>query len=87
MDFVLANFLHISYHAELPLRISIFYHILLAICIYWLALIYFPEAVTGGVLSEKVFLEISQKSQENNCAGVLGLQLYLKRDSDRVVFL
>ena len=24
------------------------------------------EAVTGGVLSEKVFLEISQNSQENN---------------------
>ena len=28
------------------------------------------EAATGGVLSEKVFLEISQNSQENNGAKV-----------------
>ena len=28
------------------------------------------EAATGGVLLEKVFLEISQKSQENACARV-----------------
>ena len=27
------------------------------------------EANTRGVLPEKVLLEISQKSQENNCAG------------------
>ena len=27
-----------------------------------------PGATTGGVLWEKVFLEISQNSQENNCA-------------------
>ena len=26
------------------------------------------EAATGGVLLEKVFLEISQNSQENTCA-------------------
>ena len=28
----------------------------------------YPEAATGGVLLKKVFLEISQNSQENNCA-------------------
>ena len=28
------------------------------------------EATTGGVLSEKMFLEISQNSQENTCARV-----------------
>ena len=28
------------------------------------------EAATGGVLSEKVFLEISKNSQENTCAKV-----------------
>ena len=28
------------------------------------------EAVTGGVLHEKVFLEISQNSQETTCARV-----------------
>ena len=28
------------------------------------------EAATGGVLYEKVFLEISQNSQENTCARV-----------------
>ena len=28
----------------------------------------FSEASTGGVLLKKVFLEISQNSQENNCA-------------------
>ena len=34
----------------------------------------FTEAATRGVLYEKVFLEISQNSQENTC--VWGLQLY-----------
>ena len=39
------------------------------------------EAATKGVLCKKVFLEISQNSQENTCARViklqaLGLQLY-----------
>ena len=29
-----------------------------------------PEAATRGVLPEKVFLEISQNSQENTCARV-----------------
>ena len=29
-----------------------------------------PEAATGGVLQEKVFLEISQNLQENTCARV-----------------
>ena len=28
------------------------------------------EAVTGGVLRKKLFLKISQNSQENICAGV-----------------
>ena len=29
-----------------------------------------PEAATGGVLCKKLFLEISQNSQENTCARV-----------------
>ena len=29
-----------------------------------------PEAATGGVLQSKVFIEISQNSQENTCAKV-----------------
>ena len=43
------------------------------------------EAATGGVCQKKVFLEISQNSQENNCARVSfliklqALQLYLKK--------
>ena len=38
---------------------------------------------------KKVFCEISQNSQENICARVsfLGMQLYLKKDSDTGVFL
>ena len=47
----------------------------------------FSEAATGGVLQKKVFLEISQNSQENTCASVSfliklqisGLQLYWKK--------
>ena len=47
-------------------------------------LCYTPETATGGVLLETVFLEISQKSQENTCTRVsfsiklqaLSLQLY-----------
>ena len=47
-----------------------------------------------GVLCKKVFLEISQNSQENICARVSflinlqgsGLQLHLKRESGTVVF-
>ena len=43
-----------------------------------------PEAATGGVLWENMFLEISQNLQENTCASVgfliklqaWGLQLY-----------
>ena len=58
---------------------------------YWL----YIEAVIRGVLLKKVFLEISQNSQENSCARVsfliklqaLGLQLYLKRDPGTGVFL
>ena len=54
-----------------------------------------PEAATRGSLCKIVFLEISQNSQENNCATVsfliklqtLGLQLYSKRDSATGVFL
>ena len=48
-----------------------------------------PEAATGGVLKEKMFLGISQNSQENTCTRdsfwiklqISGLQLYYKRDS------
>ena len=47
----------------------------------------YSEAATRSVLWKKVFLEISQNSQENTCARVsfsiklqaLGLQLYLKK--------
>ena len=35
--------------------------------------ILFSEAATRGVLCKKVFLEISQNSQENTCARVLFL--------------
>ena len=45
----------------------------------------FSETATGGVLWEKVFLKILQKSQENIC--VISLQLYQKRDSGRGIFL
>ena len=33
------------------------------------------EAVTGGVLWQKVFLEISQNSQENPCASLFSIKL------------
>ena len=53
------------------------------------------EASTGGVPWKKVFLKISQNSQENICARVSllikvmtwSLQFYLKRDSGTRVFL
>ena len=53
------------------------------------------EAATRGVLWKKVFLEVSQNSQANNCARVSfliklqawGLQLYQKRGSGTSVFL
>ena len=53
------------------------------------------EAATRAVLWKKVFLEISQNSQENTCARVsffnkvagLCLQLNKKRDSGTGVFL
>ena len=54
----------------------------------------FPEAATRGVLYQKLFLEISQNSQENTFAKVsflirlqAGLQLYWKWDSGTGVFL
>ena len=55
----------------------------------------FPEAATRGVLCKKVFLEISQNSQENTCVRVsflIKLQrcrpaTLLKRDSGTCVFL
>ena len=45
--------------------------------------IYFEraEAATGSVLLKKVFLKISQTSQENTCVWGLGRQLYYKRGS------
>ena len=36
----------------------------------------FTEAATGEVLWEKVFLEISQNSQENTCASLFFNKLY-----------
>ena len=56
---------------------------------------YLSEAAIEAVLSEKVFLEISQNLQENTCAGVSFLiKLYAeacnfikKEDSGTVVFL
>ena len=53
------------------------------------------EAAAGGVLYKKMFLKISQNSQENTCSRVsffnkvagLSLQLYEKRDSGTCVFL
>ena len=50
------------------------------------------EAVVQRCSVKKVFLKISQNSQENTCVGVsflqvLGLQLYEKRDSNTGVFL
>ena len=55
----------------------------------------FTEAVTPRCSVKKVFLEISQNSQENDCARAsflimlqaLGRQLYYKRDSATGVFL
>ena len=49
------------------------------------------EAATEGVLWRKVFLEISQNSQENTCTIASFLitlikKLYLKRDSGADVF-
>ena len=44
------------------------------------------EAATGGVLWEKVSLEILQNSQENTCASV-SFSLYQKRGSGTSVFL
>ena len=54
----------------------------------------FTGEATGGFLCEKMFLEISQNSQENSCARVSflikllapGLQLYQKRTSGTGVF-
>ena len=53
------------------------------------------KAATGGVLLEKMFLEISQNLQESACARVSfliklhvsGLQLYLKRNPGTGVLL
>ena len=52
------------------------------------------EAASGGVLQEKVFLKISQTSQESTCVGVIfyevaGLQPagFLKGDSNTSAFL
>ena len=54
------------------------------LCIYPIVGLEESEAAIGGVLQEKVFLEISQNSLENTCARVSfliklqteGLQLY-----------
>ena len=45
------------------------------------------EAATGGVMSEKVFLEISQNSQENTCSRVSGLACsFIKKETLAQVF-
>ena len=41
------------------------------------------EAATGGVLQEKVFLEISQNSQKNSCARVYN---FIKKETMAQVF-
>ena len=54
----------------------------------------YSEAATRVVLCKKVFLEISQNSQENTCARTSfliklqasGLQLYQKRDLAQVFY-
>ena len=52
------------------------------------------EAATGGVLQGKVFLKISQTSQESTCAGVIFYEVavlqpagFLKGDSNTSTFL
>ena len=40
------------------------------LCVFATGYVYLSEAAIGAALSEKVFLEISQNSQENNCARV-----------------
>ena len=45
------------------------------------------ETVAQRCSVKKVFLEISQNSQENTCARASGLQLYYKRSSDTGIFL
>ena len=52
------------------------------------------EAATGGVLQKKLFLKVSQYSQENKCVSLflIKLQVFspaslLKRDSNTGVFL
>ena len=39
------------------------------------------EAATGGVLSEKVFLEILQNSQEKTCARASFLIKFIKKEA------
>ena len=46
-----------------------------------------PKAAVRRCSSEKVFLKISQYSQENTCVGVSFLIKLLKRDSNTGVFL
>ena len=60
----------------------------------WFFVEVYSEVATGGVLLKKVFLKISQNSQENTCASVSflmklqtrDLQCYLKGDSGTGVF-
>ena len=56
------------------MHVFVFLYIIYSICSIWKSLKqhFFnnSEALTGGVLWKKVFLEISQNSRENTCATV-----------------
>ena len=53
-------------------------------------MIFYPEAVVRGCSVKKVFLEISQNSQENTCVRVsflMKLQAFFNKDSGTGDFL
>ena len=57
------------------------------ICFFFKVFFWRPsEAATGGVLQEKVFLEISQNSQENTCARVSFFCNFVKKETVAQVF-
>ena len=74
-------------------KVNIFLAALICLWRTWTSL-YLTEAAARSVLWIKVFLKISQNSQENTCARVSfliklqdwGLQLFEKRDSGSGVF-
>ena len=58
----------VSVHQNLGKSISVFCRYMVDLVFYYKQNI--SEPATGGVLQEKVFLEILQHSQENTCARV-----------------